>query len=317
MSLFRRALQPGEFSAVDWIVRLNSENRTEADEQAFHAWLSADPENLAEFERLTEIWNIVPGSWPQTDLAMGDAAPPAPLLTRRRAMMLGGGAAAAVLTGGLAVQPAMATTVFETKIGESRRLHLSDGSDLLLDADSRIRFRDSWLGRDLWLEKGRISLHIARSRIPFQIDVGADEFTAREGQFDVSRLPPHRSEIVALKGEASARIAGSERIVGPGERLRNTTPGDIIVDQPAEAVVGAWKAGRIVIENGTLRDFVDEANRYGRIRLLLASDAVAGLRISGIYRLGDNRALAGTLGEMFDLPVVENGGAITLGIARP
>lgn len=318
MRPFWRVLQSDKLSAADWIVKLNSENRTPAQERAFRAWLDADPRNVTEFERLTEIWNIVPGSAPrlaQTADAPDDAASDR-TTTRRRALMTGGGAIAALLAGGLAVQPAMAVTVYETRIGERRRLRLSDGSALLLDADTKVQFRDNWLERSLWLDRGRISLQIARSRIPFHIDTGAGELVAREGNFDLSRLPHLRSEFVALEGVASVRIAGSDHSLPPGQRLRRLEPAQIVVDRPEPAVANAWKSGRIVMENEKLANIVQEANRYDPVKLAFNDESVAGRRISGIYRMGDNRALAASLGQMLDLELTEGPGKITLSAAR-
>lgn len=316
MSLFRRGLPSDRLSAADWIIRLNSGDRTSEEEQAFRVWLEANPENRVEFERLTDIWDIVPSSAPQLARSAPIEAAAGRTITRRHALVAGGGAVAAALAGGLAVQPAMAVMVYETRVGERQRLRLSDGSGLLIDADSRVQFRDNLLQRDLWLDRGRISLEIARSRVPFHIDTGAGELIAREGQFDLSRLPRERSEFVALRGDAIVRITGTEHSLPTGKRLRRLQPDEIVVDQPEPAVASAWKSGRIVIENEKLADIVDEANRYGPVRLALADEDVAARRISGIYRLGENRALAGSLGEMLSLELTEGPGTITLSAPR-
>ncbi len=39
-----------EIEAADWLARLNADNRTEADERSFQAWLAESPTHAAAFE---------------------------------------------------------------------------------------------------------------------------------------------------------------------------------------------------------------------------------------------------------------------------
>ena len=47
--------------AAAWLARLHADDRSPADEEAFRAWLAADPAHAAAFEAMDHTWSLAGG----------------------------------------------------------------------------------------------------------------------------------------------------------------------------------------------------------------------------------------------------------------
>jgi len=293
-------------TAAEWIARLNADSRTSEDDQAFRAWLAQSPDNEAAFERATDLWAIVPGA------SVAPAVPRTPILSRRRVLAAG----IATVTGGgalVAVQSAYAGTRYETGIGEQRHVTLAEGSALFLDADTRVRVIASPQRRQLWLQRGRIALSVRPAPVPFTVEAGKGSLIAGPGRFDLRRDDADRLALTALSGKADVAIAGARRSLETGERVRADAAAALQVDRPDPEATLAWQSGRAAFHEDRLEAVAAEANRYSTTRLVIADPRTAGLRVSGMYRMGDNVALAQALSQLLSIRAREVEGAVLLG----
>lgn len=285
-------------TAAQWIARFNAGDWTTQDEAAFRRWLAANPDHAAQFERATDLWDMVPGTAPAR----------APRITRRRALTGVTALAATTVAASVAFQAAYAATPYETGIGEQRRITLRDGSALLLDADTRVRVLATPEQRRLWLSRGRVDLTVARVAVPFTVLVGAHTMTAAAGRFDVRRDARDHVAMTAVEGRAVVASTGTPHPLAAGERLRGGA-----IDRPDLSATQAWTSGRAAFHDDTLATVADEANRYSTTRLMIADPASAGLRVSGMYRVGDNVALGRALATLLKLRFRTVEGAVLLG----
>ncbi|HVK81181.1 MAG TPA: DUF4880 domain-containing protein, partial [Verrucomicrobiae bacterium] len=164
-------------AAAAWVARLHADDRTAADERAFHEWIAADPTHAAAFEMATQAYELAG--------ALGDV-PRAPLRrpVSRRAMFIGGGAlAASVAAGALILSQGGAGEAYATEIGEQRRVTLVDGAELLLDTDTSVVVRDE---RRIEVARGQINLRLpADVAAPFEIAALDSRIVAQSGALDV------------------------------------------------------------------------------------------------------------------------------------
>jgi transmembrane sensor len=301
--------RPMARTAAEWIARLNADERTVDDEQAFRAWIAADPAHAADFERATDIWALVPG----TDAAARPAPASARPLSRRRMMSACAGTLV-VGGGGMAImQTAMAGTRYRTGIGEQRRLTLPEGSALFLDTDTDVRVLASASRRRLWLERGRVALTVKPAAVPFAIDAGRGRFVAGSGRFDVRRDGGDRLALTALAGQADVAVAGGQRSLSAGQRIRTDAADVVQLDRPDVETTQAWLSGRAAFHDDRLDAVAAEANRYSLTRLVIADPATAALRVSGMYRMGDNVALGQALSQLLSVPVRQMDDRVLLG----
>lgn len=294
-------------AAGRWLARLRADDRTLADEHAFRQWLARDPANAAHFERVSAVWDYGGGVAPVRSRA--DAYPP--MLARRQVLA---GIGALVAIGGVSLvgwDQAYAGT-YRTAVGEQRRLTLDDGSRLTLDTDTALRMRFAGGERRLSLARGRVAIDVAADQRPFRIDAGPHGFTASTGSFDVRRDGDALVAITAVTGQLGLMEGGRARRLARGERARFAARAPARLDRPDLDDTLAWQSGRAAFHDDPLEAVAAEMNRYSETKLVIADARVAALRVSGVYRVGDNVALGRSLARLLDLNVRVSDHAVAL-----
>lgn len=206
--------------AAAWLARLHAENRDAADEAAFRLWLRASPAHALAFEAVDRIWSDVGGLTDlktdlRTDLRGVRLREPGP--TSRRALLAGVGLLA--ITGGSVLFWRSASAkVYETDVGEQRHVALDDGSQLLLDAKTRISVSFSETARTVDMQYGRANFHVVPDlKRPFIVEAAEHRIVATRCNFDV-RCEDGQVQVVLIRGEADVKPSSASD--GRGERLR-------------------------------------------------------------------------------------------------
>lgn len=304
--IFRSEPEHANRQAGEWLARLHADDRGAKDEAAFRAWLRADPSHQDAFERASTIWDAVPG------LTATDFAPvPAPAARVSRRMVLAGGGAVVVAAGLTLGWREAYAGVYRTGIGEQRRLVLEDGSRVMLDTDTRIRFRLHNDVRTLSLALGRVDLDIAADPRPFVIDMGERRATARSGRLDLRR-DGDAVALTAIQGGARVDTGRAPVALAPGNRIAMASGRPDRVDQPELDDLIAWQSGRLAFRDETLANAAAEMNRYSTHALVIADPHAAALRLSGVYRVGDSEAFARSLALLLPVRVASDGETIRI-----
>jgi transmembrane sensor len=300
--------------AAAWLARLHAEDRDAADEAAFRAWLDASPAHAQAFEAVDRMWSDVGGL---TDLRGDPDRKPAHGLTRspasRRALLMGVGLLA--VTGGSALFWRSASAkVYQTEVGEQKHVALDDGSQLFLDAQTRIAVSFSETARVVDMQYGRANFRIVPdSKRPFIVEAAERKIVATRCNFDV-RCENGQVQVVLIHGEADVKPAPSSG--GRSERLK---AGERLVasndvekrDKPDMTHVLAWQTGYEMFDKEELAQAVEEMNRYSTAKLAVDPD-IAGLKVSGMYRVGDNGAFARSLAKLLPITVRQIGDTLVL-----
>jgi transmembrane sensor len=296
--------------AAAWLARLRADDRSAADEVGFHAWLAADPIHAVAFEAVDRVWTEVGG------LADIRAVRPVskPALASRRALLAGAGALAICGSGALFLRSASAK-VYETDVGEQKHVSLDDGSQLFLDARTRISVAFSETVRAVDLQYGRANFRVVPDyKRPFVVEAAERKIVATRCNFDV-RCEDGNVQVVLIHGEADVRPSSA----APGARGERLRSGERLVasvdmekrDKPDMTRQLAWQTGYESFENQNLAQAAEEMNRYSTARLEV-DPAVAHLKVSGIYRVGDNGAFARSLAKLLPIAVRQDGDSLVL-----
>lgn len=296
--------------AAAWLARLRADDRTAADERAFQVWLNAHPSHAAAFEAVTLVWEAAGGvSRADRDLVERDAFEhaPAPKRALSRRAVMAGLSTLAVAGGSLFVLREAYAGVYETDVGEQKHVTLDDGTLVFLDTDTRIKVSYSAAKRVVDLQRGRANFRVAPdAKRAFVVQAAAKRIVTGRTIFDVRR-DGERVSVVLIQGKASvdgAEIQTGQRLIAAQSRA--------VVDQPNLTQALAWQTGQAIFDNQTLAEAVAEMNRYSTVKLKIADRNIAGLRLSGVYRVGDNAAFAYSVAKLLPVEVRLRDGAVDL-----
>lgn len=216
---------------------------------------------------------------------------------------------------------------YSTGVGEQRLVVLADGSRVTLNTSTDIRVKLTDALRAVTVERGEALFEVQKdSSRPFVVSVSDAKVVATGTAFLVRSEPPAavgsdafdvtllEGQVIVERATSSVQSAlASAVVMSPGQRLRvgpavgqpqPTASAGARLDRPQLDRVLAWKRGVAVLENATLAEAVAEMNRYGRVPIRLGDTAaVKALRVSGIYRTGDNEAFAQALANLHGLVV--------------
>ncbi|MGK5062136.1 FecR domain-containing protein [Janthinobacterium sp. LB3P112] len=297
--------------AAEWLATLMSGATTPAEKAAWQQWRQAHPDH----ERAWKHIESVSGSLRALDAqASRKALLPSPIsrsISRRSSLQLLAWVSAIGLTGWFGARspyaPDMARAALadlSTGVGERRELTLPDGSRVHLNSSSAVNIRYTGTQRLLQLVQGEVFIATARETglpyRPFLVETAQGHAQALGTRYSVRQADG--STLVAVE-EGAVRLMPRH---GEGNLLiRAGQGGGMTARQllPAHAVspdTWAWRQGLLLADAMPLRDFLHELSRY-RHGLLGCDDAVAGLRISGVFPLADLDAVLLSLPD--SLPV--------------
>ncbi|MBN9545606.1 MAG: FecR domain-containing protein [Alphaproteobacteria bacterium] len=285
--------------AAVWLARLRADDRSLEDERAFRSWLMADPRHAAAFEAVNGMWDSVGAL--SRDMRNGEV-PLEPRFSRRA--LLSGGVGLAVVAGGtFALVQSAAAEVYQTDVGEQKHVTLKDGTGVFLDTDTKLVVDFDAKDRKVDLRYGRANFRVApdASR-PFAVEAAQKLVIGTRSTFDVRRYGDDIS-VLLIHGQATVKNTNVDagRQLRDGERLSFISGQSPRLDKPNLLPLIAWHTGQAIFENSLLTDVVLEMNRYSTIKLEVDDSRIARMKVSGVYRVGDNTNFARSLARL--LPV--------------
>ncbi len=264
----------------------------------FQAW-ERRPENAAAFRQVEAALRILDRA--RASAGAQRARPRWPVAAGIAAALL-----LAVLGGaqvmGREAAPLPAVLTYATVTGEQEAVTLADGSRIVLNTASRVEVSFSGAERRIVLAEGQALFEVRREARPFVVAAGGAETRALGTRFDVYLPEGEGLQVTLLEGlvSVSAGAAGGNVILSPGEQM-TLRSGKRTVARVDVSRAGSWTTGMAAFTDATLADAAVELNRYSDVKLRI-DGAIAGERISGSFRAGDQEAFAAAL-EAF-MPVV-------------
>jgi transmembrane sensor len=285
--------------AAAWLVRLHSGKASTEDFEAFERWRRTSAQHEQAWRRADRLSQKFGAVSP----ALG-----VPILTRstgtnRRAVLrtllvLGVAAPGAWL--GYRSLYGFGPNEYRTAVGENRRVMLADGSRVQLNTatDMDVHYSDS--ARLVQLRQGEIYIQTASDtqglERPFLVDIAQGRLRALGTRFSVRALAEDKGmaavTVLEHRVEITLQSGGSRRIVDAGETLRfsadtfepRRAASTFIQTSPADPP--DWMNGTLQADAMRLDVFLQELSRY-RSGVIRCDEQVAGLRVSGVFRLGD------------------------------
>ncbi|MCY1426409.1 Protein FecR [compost metagenome] len=275
-------------AAATWYVQLNAAPPSETEREAWRDWLAQSESHAQAWARVEKVQRQL-GMLPQ-DVALPTLAG---VRARRRAVLKTLGvllaAGATTWTVGELVPTQAWMAQYTTGKGKRRHLQLADGSQVDLNTNSALDVDFNGQMRLLTLHQGEALIQTAkdpRGR-PYVVHTPQGSVRALGTRFSV-RSEGDRTEVCVMEHavevrslhnpEQAIRLEAGQRIAFDSDRIDAPAP------MPPGA--GAWAQGMLTVIEWRLGDFITELNRY-RPGFLRCASAVAGLRLSGGFRIDD------------------------------
>lgn len=290
-------MNAGQFSpqvaeqAVHWLLEMQEGALAPRRQQAWQHWLNAHSEHRRAWEHIQQVNQRLSGI--AAPLAHATLGAPRSASRRRalKALLLVGmaGVTGLALRQQQVLPPLLAD--YRSPVGESRRLQLSDGSQMQLNTGSAVDVRFDGEQRLIRLLEGEMLLTAAADHRPLRISTEQGSLAPMGARINVRQLPGH-TRIALFSGAAQVRPQGA-----PGYPLQLEAGRQVSFDRSGWGAVtaldansGAWAEGMLVAAHMRLADFLEEISRY-RHGQLKCDTQVADLLISGSYPLGDTEKI--------------------------
>ena len=214
------------------------------------------------------------------------------------------------------------TPTYGTGAAEHRTLRLPDGSNVQLNARSRIELHFTAGERVVELTEGQALFSVAKNPArPFIVRSDDARVRAVGTQFDVYRKSSG-TIVTVIEGQVAIRMDGPpENSASRAMRATSATASPVLVSAGEQTVATsrvpmhayrtnvfaatAWTEGNLVFDSTSLRDVVAEFNRVGSRRLIIEDDSLLGLHLSGAFPSADPSRLVGFLQQRFGVVVTE------------
>jgi transmembrane sensor len=314
---------------VNWLLLLRSGRASQSDYADFLAWRAENPMHESAWQQLTSALGSSFGrlsDFYPIGFSTSNARPvltpamaayrsmprqaarhtPPPNPARRRFVAGGATAVMAVAVGSVVLNEVYPlhnlTADAATATGERRLYALSDGSQMLLDARSRVQLDFTGAQRNVRLLEGAITVSVAHDpNRPFVVSTDQGTVRALGTRFMV-RQQARRSLVVVHEHEVEVQTSEKARgVIGAGMGARFD---DTRVDSPRAELLAdaAWETGWIAVRNRPLADVVASLRPY-RSGVLRVSVAAGGLPVTGQFPLDDTDATLDTLEQSMPVSV--------------
>jgi len=197
---------------------------------------------------------------------------------------------------------------YRTGIGEQRIVELADHSRIALDAATSLQVRYTKDARIVELRQGQAQFSVAHDPgRPFKVVAGdrtivavgtvfTVEFMDRqihvammEGRVAVLSQGNPRSASTTSSGAEPSKMGEAGAVeLSAGEELRVSREGRTILTPQADLEAAtAWREGKVIFRTEPLGEAVRRVNRYSRVQIVVADEALAARHISGVFEAGD------------------------------
>ena len=312
--------------ASQWIEKLDNGLSPE-EERSFQQWMAADPKNEALLLKMANLWDKMDCLGRLSGLFPEPCRRNSRVLSSRFLLPIAATVLVAVFAGLWAVLSVTGSGssvdsehVYETAIGEHSTVILTDGTEVVLNTNSRIRVNYTSQYRLLVLESGEVHVRVADDKArPLSVIARGKIIQAVGTEFNIEITNDQRIELVVTEGKVRVGVhqavqneaeattpavlppsavtvaAGEELILGSDEEeVTEVSAADIEVKL-------SWRNGNLIFRGESLEEAVEEVSRYTSVEFVFLDEDLKKKRIGGLFKAGDVDGLLAALRENFDI----------------
>ena len=319
--------QGTDLTAAEWAVRLNERALAAHEQRELDQWLNADTRHRGALLRARAVWadldRLSALAGPAAVSSRVDAGinsvsesvlqeivvpPQSPLiedrqLSRNRRRFVASGVAAMFLGAAGTLGIDWRNQTYVSKLGQIRRVKLSDGSHMVLNTASEVTVRFDKAHREIELKTGEGLFQVAKDPArPFVVRAGFVSVRAVGTVFAV-RTAGQSVDVTVTEGvvelvDNSTSGGGVIRRIAANERATVMKTSQVQVQSmpPADAERRlAWRDGMVDFAGDPLMTAVEEINRHNHRQIVVDDPALASRSVVGLFRANDPDNFAATV----------------------
>lgn len=198
---------------------------------------------------------------------------------------------------------------------DQRSVSLPDGSQVILNKHSEIKYREDEQGRHLELH-GQAYLHVAKKlkdqvRVPFTVRGDGFEVKVLGTRFNM--INTKYAKLIALdEGRVAVNQHDKKVIMAPGQVLKSE--GNELKLVPIKAVLmNAWHTGILELDNTTLDEIATWLEITQRVHIVnTLPQEIRGLTMSGQIDIRDRDNLYRSISSIYNIEIVQKNDQIIL-----
>ena len=318
--------------ASDWIVKLD--RGLSADEKiALREWLQSDTANHDILMEMTQLWDKMDAMSRLSDLFAKPGTPTQasktnnkryrPYLAIAASAVLAGVVGLWALLGGLNLD----NNIYHTAVGEQSSVMLPDGTQLILNTNTKVSVHYTAQQRLLQLDSGEINISVAKdpSR-PLSVMAAGQIVQAIGTEFNIEITDQQNIELVVTEGKVKVAVqqdpqkslARQTQLALPdnaltlaaGEQINLGSAKQQVTEVTADEIEVklSWRQGNLIFRGESLEEAVKEIGRYTSVEFIFINEDLKKTRVAGMFKAGDVEGLLATLRENFNI-VSERDGA--------
>lgn len=207
--------------------------------------------------------------------------------------------------------------VYDTSVGEHSQVNLPDGSELVLNTNSRVQVKYTDDARLFFLERGEIHIDVAHDKNrPLSVIAGDKVVQAVGTAFNVQIYNDKEVELIVTDGKVlvakhvreesfdsieQAPLPKSSLAVSKGETVVLGSVNEKVAKIKAADIEAnlSWRQGNLIFRGETMEEALAEISRYTDVQFSIQDDAVKSIRIAGLFKAGDIKGLLAALEQNF------------------
>lgn len=211
-----------------------------------------------------------------------------------------------------------------TTDGQKKQLTLSDGSKIILNANSRIKYPADYYGGDLdiWLE-GEAFFDIVHpegdEERTLTVHVTEGSIKVLGTKFNVNTYED-ATEVVLVEGSVSVEKKDSEKqtvenkVLKPGEMSRIPQVGqDITVSKVRSELFTSWTKDKLIFDKTPLQNVIRRVEHLYDVRFELGDQELKHIPISGSLPNNNLEVFLNALEDLMEQRIIKEGDVIIVG----
>lgn len=292
-----------------WFVRRQGQRMSDQDAEQFQHWLNASPHHKQAYEEIAAVWRAcehIP-----RPASMVVTTPKRPIFSFWR--LLGHTTAALFIAAILFLPyshlPALLFNNMTLVAASSpKEVTLSDGSQLFLSRDTRIRVAYKTEARQLYLDEGSVYFKVKSNPYrPFIIQVDGRTVRVVGTEFEISR---QAQQVIVRVSQGSVGFSNGEgdkyQYLKPGEQIMSAAiNGPTLRSRISPQDVARWRFGELIFSDKPLSQIIADLAPYSRLQVELSSADLGESRLSGRINLDSPAQFFQALPALLPVKVVE------------